>query len=304
MARNRAKDCKSQTPEKILVVPDIHAKPYIVDRVFEVIDNNPFSKVIFLGDYEDDWDASPEKNYNTIKKLIELKQKMPDKIILLSGNHTQSYIFPQSFRCSGFNEETRSLVKDLYKTKIGDKYIFQFAFAKGNYLFTHAGVTRSFWGELRSLIRSHHPELRELLKSSANTRASDVSDLFNQIFITGMENPDYPPYQMFAQVGSARGGRQIPSPIWADKTELLDDPMYHIRQVVGHTPTKTIEFYPFRGDRKQRPNLIFCDTLSTLYEPYTGWTFNIGDSSLLQLTFGKLNTARINIIPKEDWLIT
>lgn len=286
---------------RYFVVGDIHAKAYMVDKIIELIEINDYEKIIFLGDYVDDWDATPEQSYNTLKKLVNLKLSQPDKVILLSGNHCQSYTSAGSFRCSGFNEQTRSLVKDLYKTKLNDEYIFQFAFAKGNYLFTHAGVTNEFYKELKFLIRSYprYSDLQPLLKSQL--QASCISELLNQIFIRGMGDQTYGPFQMFAQVGFARGGRQIPSPIWADKTELTDDPLPKIRQVVGHTPIKTITFYP---ENTNSPQLIFCDTLSAWHEPYTGLTFPIGDRSILQMTFKKNNTAKIQIISKRDWLWT
>ena len=289
-------------PERYLVVGDIHAKPYIVDRIKEFLDINNYDKAIFLGDYVDDWDASPEKSHLTLQKLVDLKISSPEKIVLISGNHCQSYASAGSFRCSGFNEETRSLVKDLYRTTLNEQPIFQFAFAKGNYIFTHAVVTRTVWLNLKKCIRNKYPELIGLLKESDKTTADDVAVILNKIFLLGFENQTNELFQMFSFAGEARGGYGPPSPIWADKTELIADPMYRIRQVVGHTPVKTITFYPPRGNKEQRPNLIFCDTMSTWFEPYTGLTFNIGDLSLLQLSFGKLNVAKINIIPKEDWL--
>ena len=300
LAKERQRKAQTNRPKRYLVVGDIHAKPHIVDKIQKFLDINDYDKVIFMGDYVDDWNASPEKSYLTLKKLIDLKTSNPEKIILISGNHCQSYASAGSFRCSGFNEETRSLVKDLYKTALDGQPIFQFAFAKGNYLFTHAGLTGEFWKRLRFVIRTTCPELKHLLKP--NYTAKEVAGVLNICFQRGFYNQTDELFQLFAQAGQARGGRGVPSPIWADKTELLADPAPKIRQVVGHTPVKTITFYPPRGNRKQRPNLIFCDTISTWFEPYTGLTFNIGDSSLLQLNFNKLNVARINVIPKEDWL--
>ena len=289
-----------RTKQKIYVVGDIHAKPHIVDKIQEFLDINDYDKVIFLGDYVDDWGASTEKSYNTLKKLVDMKLENPNKIILISGNHCQSYASAGSFRCSGFNERTRSLVKDLYKTTLNGKPIFQFAFAESNYLFTHAGVTNTYWKFLRKKIRQDYPELHHFLENPYRTTI--ISDTLNTIFERGFRDQTDELFQTFAQAGLARGGYGIPSPIWADKDELIEDPIPQIRQVVGHTPVRTISFYPPRGDKENRPNLIFCDTLSTWYEPYTGLTFPIGDSSLLQLTFGSFDTAKIETIPKDDWL--
>lgn len=41
-------------------------------------------------------------------------------------------------------------------------------------------------------------------------------------------------------VGRARGGRSsAPGPLWADYTEVLDDPYKGINQIFGHTPQVT-----------------------------------------------------------------
>lgn len=59
------------------------------------------------------------------------------------------------------------------------------------------------------------------------------------------------------------GGRSVPSPVWADRTELEADPWAGWTQVVGHTPVPTVT---------NAGGLWFCDT----------WTD--GDGSMLLLS--------------------
>lgn len=270
---------------KTLVVGDIHCKPHITRAVKKLLPN--YDKVVFLGDYEDDWTATPELSYQTVKELIDLKLSEPDKIILLWGNHTASNAIPDLFKCSGFNSETHTLLKDLYDTKLNGKSVFQLAYSEGNYLFTHAGVTNSYLKLLKASIQHYYPDLQSLVD---HTTAEKLCFLLNTIFYNGLKDHNYPLFRMLNQVGPARGGyHQIPSPLWADKSELLKDPIPGISQVVGHTPVKTITI-----DKKT--SSIFCDTFSTSFIPFTGLELPIGDSTLLELSFNKIHRARKKII--------
>lgn len=301
--RDRVLQKKDNPSLSCLVVGDIHAKIWIVNAVEKLLPK--YDRVIFLGDYEDDWGATPEMTYNVVKKLIDLKIANPRKIICLMGNHSTSEWLGGNFRCSGFNESTHSLVKDLYKTQLdGNIPVFQIAYSHGNYLFTHAGVTQHFWNDTKILIRNHYPQLQDLLK--INHSPTVISNILNYAFLQGLNDSDDKLFRTLAQAGSARGGWGTPSPLWTDKAELIADPLlYDTKQVVGHTPVKTITYHRTHENPKRLPDLIFCDTLSTYYEPYTGLELPIGDGSLLQLDFsGKTNHARKTILHKKDWLWT
>lgn len=303
-AKTHQQDCRNKPRERYLIVGDIHCKIWVIEAIKKQLNN--YDKIIFLGDYVDGWIASPEMSYNTVKALVGLKLANPDKITLLMGNHCCGATFAGNFRCSGYNENTHSLVKDLYRTKDSTgKHIFQLAYAKGNYLFTHAGLTSSFWKySVQGLSRERQKELglATPLNKKQSYRAEDIAFALNSLFDYGFIEPANALFNIFSQAGQARGGYSDASPLWADKSELIADPMYHIRQVVGHTPVKTITFCKSNNNPEARANLIFCDTMSEWYEPYTGLTFPIGDMSLLELDFGKLNTPRKRVIPKKDWL--
>lgn len=296
----RLKDRANLPRCNCLIVGDIHAKPWVVDKIENLLPE--YDKIIFLGDYEDDWLATPEMSYSVVKRLIDFKKAYVDKIVLLMGNHTYSEWLGGTFRCSGFNILTHSLVKDLYETRGEDgEPIFQMAYSKGQYLFTHAGVTNTFWKEMKLLIRNHYPELQELLTSPA--RPTAVSNILNYAFLKGIENPTDKLFSMMKQVGSGRGGYETPSPLWADREELIADPIPGIKQVVGHTPVKSVELYIDSQELSYGATLIFCDTLSTRYLPYIGVDIPIGDYSLLQLNFsGKTNRPRITTLTKQKWL--
>ena len=281
---------------KSLIIGDIHAKFWVLEKIKPLI--LEYDKLIFLGDYVDDWTAPPEASYNLLKELIDLKLKYPSKIVLLLGNHDTSEAFAGCFRCSGFNEQTHSLVKDLYKTRdSGNVPIFNVAYSKGNYLFTHAGITKNFWQDILLLIKNHYPELSEIINLETNL-ATKISNILNYALLKGLDDPLDKLFLTLSQIGIGRGGRQTPSPLWADKSELIENPVPKLHQVVGHTPVNTI----IQTKIERRYSLTFCDTLSTSYNPYFGLETPFGDKSLLEMRFGQKVYKKI--IPKSDWLWT
>lgn len=124
---------------KILVCGDLHAKYNILEMVKEKAKD--FDKVIFLGDYVDDWGKVPEASYNLLNSLIEWEKAEPKKVILLWGNHDLSEYYGGAFICSGYQPLVHSCVKDLYEDNLD---LFQLTYYYKNYLFSHAGLTRGW----------------------------------------------------------------------------------------------------------------------------------------------------------------
>ena len=88
---------------KILVIPDIHSRKFWREHI-----NSDVDRIIFLGDYLDPYPDeirdSPdsmecksfddyESNLRMLNDIITLKKSNPDKVVLLTGNHTDSYIW-------------------------------------------------------------------------------------------------------------------------------------------------------------------------------------------------------------------
>lgn len=81
---------------KVLAVGDTHVKPWIIDKVSNVV--SQYDKVVFVGDFVDNWGYGPVENIIHLRKFMILKDKYPKKIISVVGNHDLSYILnlPQS----------------------------------------------------------------------------------------------------------------------------------------------------------------------------------------------------------------
>lgn len=71
---------------RILVIPDVHGRSFWREPLNKI---DEFDHVIFLGDYMDPYpgEATYEEALQSLKDIISLKKKYPDKITLLIGNH-------------------------------------------------------------------------------------------------------------------------------------------------------------------------------------------------------------------------
>lgn len=241
-----------------LVCGDLHAKYHILDKVDAQDSKNHYDKIIFLGDYVDDWDTPAEVSYNLLERLISWKKAEPDKIVLLLGNHDLSEWLAGNFACSGFSEYAHRLLRPMFEVH---KSLFQVAYADDGVLYTHAGVTKSW-------LRSICPNWTGALT------AENVAEYLNLEYLNFCNGVDRH-FECFDTCGTKRGGHQHPSPVWADKEELEEDSLDGVAQVVGHTPVSTIVT---KRPKDQYHLLRFCDTHSTNPDGS-----NIGDNAFLNI---------------------
>lgn len=256
---------------RLAVIGDLHTKLGVFHQAKELVKD--YDKLIFLGDYVDDWLAKPEDSKQILKELIALKKKYPKKITLLLGNHELSEWLGGRFKCSGYSEQTHRLVKPLL-----DKHedLFQLAEAVDGYLFTHAGLTKS-WARDISMLDS---EVRALTNEESwvnylnkTFRIRNASEISEKVFSS------------LSFAGSTRGGSGSPSPIWADKEDFERGDLCPLNQVVGHTPVCHV--YAAK-------KIYFCDTFSESY--LYGMTLPIGDGSILTLEDGEPK-----ILERMEW---
>ncbi len=130
---------------KVLVISDIHLKPWIIETADQMMEKHEFGNAVFLGDFADDWDQ--ERNIDLYKKtyaaLEKFLVKYPESKVCY-GNHDLSYVWQRLE--SGYSTYARQTVVDslhkLYKTV--NVSCFQYIHKIGNVLFSHAGITMSF----------------------------------------------------------------------------------------------------------------------------------------------------------------
>ena len=198
----------------ILIIPDVHGRPFWKDAVEKHFDN--CEKIVFLGDYLDPypWEWITRKmTIENFKEIIKYKKNNPEKVILLLGNHDLAYYdrnFPYRVRYDSSNA---------YKIKQNfgkNRSLFQLAYEADldkHYLFTHAGVLKSWYERHKELIGDLTVDNLNRLKT----------------FPGGI--------RALCDVSRERGGfGRIGSMVWSDieeKSEIEDfDGIY---QVFGHS---------------------------------------------------------------------
>ena len=126
---------------KVVAIGDTHGR----NGWKEIVKDNLDSIIIFLGDYLDPYSSEGISDDDCIVNFLEIIEfkKNNSNVILLIGNHDYQYLY---YPNGATNKMTRRLkeVISLFRDNID---LFQFAFQKGEYLFTHAGITNSWLKE-------------------------------------------------------------------------------------------------------------------------------------------------------------
>jgi len=95
---------------RVLAVGDIHTKTWIVDRVEKIADK--YDRIVFVGDYADDWGKQPIDTINTWKRLKEFQDAHPEKAKFVIGNHDFAYLLNYYPHSGGFNSITKLILND------------------------------------------------------------------------------------------------------------------------------------------------------------------------------------------------
>lgn len=198
---------------KILIVPDVHGRKFW-HKAEELI--NEVDKIIFLGDYLDPyfWEGITfETAMVEFENILSFKQKNPEKVILLTGNHDIHYIILEFMNCSRLNLYDRVKIHELFQSNI-DK--FNLIYQHDNYLFSHSGIYREW-------MYKYNITLEELF---------DLKTFFQNRWKT------------LEDVGMYRGGLdKVGSCIWADIRERREHTVIpNFIQIVGHTLSDEPEF--------------------------------------------------------------
>ena len=183
---------------KIICVPDIHQTTHWKKTIplLESVD-----KIVFLGDYVDNWVNSWPEQMHNLMEIIEFKKSFPDKICLCWGNHDTSYYLGE--KCSGFQPERYLELKEFF-TK--NENCFEVVFIFDNWIFSHAGVSKEWM-------------------NSANI---NLIEEINSLFKT---NPNY-----FRWVGpNIYGYNENEGPLWIRPESLTQVAIEDFNQCVGHS---------------------------------------------------------------------
>ncbi len=194
---------------KIVAIGDIHGR-----QIWEeiVVKENDADKIVFIGDYFDTHEGvSVEVQIENFKKILEFKKNNIDKVILLLGNHCFHYLKDAQEKYSGFKAFKFIDINELIEPAVRSGLVVG-CYTYGKYVFTHAGVTKT-WCENNNI---------------------DINNLAESINRTLQENPSAFRFEMGDNYDQS-GNDVTQSPIWVRIPSLLKDKLDDKTFVVGHT---------------------------------------------------------------------
>lgn len=232
----------------IRTIPDLHGNSSWKNAIDDGVD-----LYVFLGDYVDNFNIKSENIYSNFLDILEFKKKNKDKVILLRGNHDESYLYlgdPLVPICRGFRVEMAYNLHFLFKE---NKDLFQIAYQKGNYLFTHAGISEAWYKKHKKTITT----LWENIAENYDKTGATFSDVINALDETRHR-------KILFDVGEDRGGSigSVGGPFWSGYNETKLGVMSGFHHVVGHTHRPSIE----RIDFDKNTSITYCDTLDSSEE--------------------------------------
>ena len=224
---------------RVLVIPDVHLKPWIFDEA-DKVDKSSYEDIVVLGDLVDDWGKGNDLGAyeETLNRAAEFGKEHGESLWCY-GNHDVSYLWDAME--SGYSVQARlTAIEGITKLEriLEDRY--KFVHRIDNVLFSHAGVTETF------------------VLHSCGYHVKEIEDILAKI----------------NRMGKQELWRDS-SPIWArpqaDFYRMFRDDLFY--QVVGHTPVEepldacgvlTLDLFSTysNGDPYGNQKLYIVDTLT------------------------------------------
>lgn len=215
---------------KVIAIGDIHGR-----NVWEKIADENFDYFIFIGDYFDPYEEIPiEEEIDNFQQIINFKRKFPEKVILLFGNHDFHYLNSTKQTYSRYNFDFHTLIDEVVQKAMNEK-LFQMCFQFEHYLFSHAGITKTW------------------LKNFGLQNDENLVENINNLLY---ENPQVFEFRQLKD-SKSNGNNIYQSPIWVRPESLKKDALEKVVHVIGHSKKPHITF---------QDNIIFIDVLKTTQE--------------------------------------
>ena len=197
---------------KVAVIGDLHGKPCCWK---DLLKDNNFDKIVFLGDYSDDsWVTFTDKEiFDNLKDVIEFKRNNNSKVELLIGNHDFQYIvgYPTASRYR------KSYACELNKLFNDNRDIFNVVYVLKDYVFSHAGITNGW--------------INYIKKKYNISDFTDIAKIINMVYSKCKEDCNIASYRRGAM-------NKFAGILWADIGDLKEDGCFDYNQVVGHNRVK------------------------------------------------------------------
>lgn len=212
---------------RIIALGDTHGR----EDWKKITAGEDFDHVVFIGDYFDTHERiSPKQQEENFKDLVAYKRANRDRVILLFGNHDYHYLRASTEHFSGYQAAHAADFTQLLEAAIAEG-LLQMCFVHRQFLFTHAGVTKTW-------CRGNNIDLTGI--------DTAINNLFRQRpaafrFTPGSNRSPY-------------GDDVTQSPIWVRPESLYEDAVDGYIQVVGHTTQRRLIV---------QPPVVLIDTLGT-----------------------------------------
>lgn len=229
---------------KTLIIGDIHGRM----KWKNIISNEIYDRIIFVGDYFDthDKDYSTNRQIENFKEIIAFKKANMDKVVLLIGNHDYHYMDGIIEKYSGYQiRYSEEIGKELGQALSED--LLQMCFSFDDILVSHAGVTNT-WCKNNDIDKLNVVQsINDLFKTSPSSFSFAMGENYSQI-----------------------GDDITQSPIWVRPRSLHQDQIEGYKQIVGHTQARFLMV-------SETSPIICVDTLGTSgeYLIYEDKKFNV-----------------------------
>lgn len=200
----------------LIAIGDVHGRD-----TWKEIKGTEAGQIIFIGDYVDPHQPIPDQEViQNLEEIIAFKKSQPERVTLLLGNHDAQYLHYPLYQCANHRGDLQETLGGLFQE---NKDLFKIAWQHGDHLFTHAGVSRTWYQRHRSIFDEIQEEnLAETLNAIYDSECRDI--LF--------------------EVGRKRGGWHASGgPVWADRAETKDDLLPNYHQIVGHSRVTDFEHF-------------------------------------------------------------
>jgi predicted phosphodiesterase len=216
---------------KICVIGDIHGR-----KIWKkIVEKYPTDKIVFIGDYMDSHGGTTgQEQLDNFNEIIEFKKSNKDRVTLLFGNHDFHYLDACDGQYSGYQAAYKTDFKEVLNKAI-DEGLMQMVYVHDKYMFSHAGVTKT-WCLEKTI------DMEKVVES--------INDLFK-----------FQPRAFNFSGFNCYGDDVTQPPIWVRPASLYKDRLEEYVHIVGHTTVTHIA-----PEGAEKTGMILIDALGTSEE--------------------------------------
>lgn len=197
---------------KVLVIPDVHLKPWMFERAEEIMKKGMAERAVCLMDIPDDWNQeyNLELYRNTFDAVIAFAKRYPDTLWCY-GNHDLSYLWNK--RESGYSPAAAYTVAkklDELACALPEGNEIRYVQKIDQVLFCHGGILDYF---VRNAVSSaNYDDVDEVVRTLNGLSWEYMWNNFSPIWYRPQESAErmYKPKGTSASGGTYPGGADMP----------------------------------------------------------------------------------------------